>query len=270
MQQAVRATELMGLYQQRSIELARLRRVAIDQVASSQDPNFTKLAGALGLSKGRISQIRKTAPPPERILLGVGPVDLIVVGKRPYEKDETQTSIMALLRFLDSYRFSAKKIETRDLDTSWRPSRDTVLVLSPRAAQDAFAWLHIQGVNVTRAAGTSAKLSLADNNGECLTPDDEPWCYVSRNVLDGHTITVVASETDDGLLSGVRLLTEDLPTIYSRFGEASFSLITTPHAQSPIDMVFLQPGGSILNVDTDGISSSPRNIDLAQPHPSGS
>src|ERR1044071_7121188 len=69
------ATDLLTTYQQRAAELARLRRAAIEE-AHHSGMSYTEIAAALGITKGRITQIRSTAPDPERALFGVGPVSI--------------------------------------------------------------------------------------------------------------------------------------------------------------------------------------------------
>jgi hypothetical protein len=71
-----RATELLTLYQQRATELARLRRAAIEEAHRDRDMTFTEIATALGITKGRITQIRGSAPSVERAFFGVGPVSV--------------------------------------------------------------------------------------------------------------------------------------------------------------------------------------------------
>ena len=78
LQLARRATDLIGLYQQRSIELARLRKQAIERAANERGMTMTAVAAEIGLSKGRITQIRQSAPPLERVLFGVGPITVAV------------------------------------------------------------------------------------------------------------------------------------------------------------------------------------------------
>ena len=65
LKQARRATELMAVYQERSIELGEIRRAAIDRIASEQGISLTEVGRLIGLTKGRITQIR-TKPPRRR------------------------------------------------------------------------------------------------------------------------------------------------------------------------------------------------------------
>lgn len=69
-----RATALLSVYQQRATELARLRREAIEEAHRTQGLTYTEIAAALGISKGRVTQIRTGAPARERAFFGVGPV----------------------------------------------------------------------------------------------------------------------------------------------------------------------------------------------------
>ncbi|HWO66686.1 MAG TPA: winged helix-turn-helix domain-containing protein [Umezawaea sp.] len=57
-----RASDLIALYQQRANDLAQIRRDAIDE-AHDVLGSYTEVAKALGLTKGRITQIRQAAPP---------------------------------------------------------------------------------------------------------------------------------------------------------------------------------------------------------------
>jgi hypothetical protein len=69
-----RATALMSIYQQRATELARVRREAIEEAHRTQSLTYTEIAAALGITKGRVTQIRSAAPPRERAFFGVGPI----------------------------------------------------------------------------------------------------------------------------------------------------------------------------------------------------
>jgi hypothetical protein len=76
LRRARRATTLQTHYQQRATELARLRKAAIEEAHREQNLSYTEIAAALGITKGRITQIRSTAPGPERAFFGVGPVSV--------------------------------------------------------------------------------------------------------------------------------------------------------------------------------------------------
>jgi hypothetical protein len=70
---AGRSTELLVVYRQRTVELARLRR-GDRRLLQEQGLSYAAVAAGFGLGHGRIGQITQTAPPTERALFGVGPV----------------------------------------------------------------------------------------------------------------------------------------------------------------------------------------------------
>ena len=55
-----RATDLLATYQQRSVELARIRRAAVEEARDQLGGSYTEVARAFGLTKGRITQIRSS------------------------------------------------------------------------------------------------------------------------------------------------------------------------------------------------------------------
>ncbi|WP_245665378.1 hypothetical protein [Nocardia sienata] len=135
-----RATELITLYQQRAIELARLRKEAIEE-AHRAGLSFTEVAKLLGVTKGRISQIRTSAPPAERAFFGVGPVAVGI--PRPAENEDTREH----MHFDVSYQHTQQQVEidltrlslasTRfeiEPDTEDVPAGDAVVICEPEAA----------------------------------------------------------------------------------------------------------------------------------------
>lgn len=65
LKQAQRATELMAVYKDRAGMLSLIRSEAIERIAAERGISLTEVARLLGLSKGRITQIR-TKPPRRR------------------------------------------------------------------------------------------------------------------------------------------------------------------------------------------------------------
>lgn len=57
--QARLAGELIEQYRQRSTELARLRREAVNRAVAERGTTYSVVAEELGLTRGRISQIRQ-------------------------------------------------------------------------------------------------------------------------------------------------------------------------------------------------------------------
>jgi hypothetical protein len=112
-----RATELLTLYQQRSAELARLRREAIDAAHRDLGMSFTRIAEAMGVTKGRITQIRGSAPARERAFFGVGPVSIgiplrygVTDRQRPLIAAEDVKTGEEIARLLGGYGLAVSRV----------------------------------------------------------------------------------------------------------------------------------------------------------------
>src|SRR4051794_34473141 len=81
------ATELLGVYQARTTELARLRKAALKEALENRRMSYSEVATAFGLSKGRIGQIRHGGPLVERGFFGMGPVTVAFPQRRLPERD---------------------------------------------------------------------------------------------------------------------------------------------------------------------------------------
>ena len=137
LEQARRATDLLSTYQQRSTELARLRKDAIDRAVRERGLSFTAVANAIGLTKGRITQIRQTAPPRERAFFGVGPVTVMIPERlsptRPFpflssEDAETSQQLGDMLAAL-AFQVRADRVPAQG---EWAvPGGDVVAVCGP-------------------------------------------------------------------------------------------------------------------------------------------
>ncbi|WIY00076.1 hypothetical protein QRX60_39420 [Amycolatopsis mongoliensis] len=60
---AKRSTALIETYMGRVAELSRLRKEAIEQAHDDGGMSYTEIAAALGITKGRITQIRSQSTP---------------------------------------------------------------------------------------------------------------------------------------------------------------------------------------------------------------
>ncbi|MFD8564957.1 sigma-70 family RNA polymerase sigma factor [Streptosporangium canum] len=79
------AGQLLLKYQEAVLELSRIRREAIEEL-TRQGMKQTQIAEALGVSRGRVSQLASSGPPPERAFLGDGQVTVAVGGKQEADK----------------------------------------------------------------------------------------------------------------------------------------------------------------------------------------
>jgi hypothetical protein len=242
LRQARRATELMAVYQQRGIELARVRREAIERAARETGMSFTAVAAALGLSKGRISQIRRTAPPAERILFGVGPLTIAVPLRSMPGRDigviaaEDNLSAQRLTDVLEGLQFEVRSFQ---IPTSgeWDPVDGAIAICGPKSSRvtaeaiDSDPWLSFQpdedGRWVIRDRETHQPLvSPLDRDKE-----GEDIAYVGRLAYQGGTLFVIAGVHAMGSLGAVEYISEHLEDLYQRVGPHRFSMVVRSRFQ---------------------------------------
>jgi hypothetical protein len=231
-----RATALMSVYQQRATELARLRREAIEEAHQGQGLSYTEIAAALGITKGRVTQIRSGAPARERAFFGVGPVH-VGVPLREGADDRmrsyidaadlaTQTDTETLLATL------ALSAETFSIppDTTGVPDGDVVVICGPKSApigaslmdtdprlgmvrDDGRWWI------VDKQTGERFGSPLADD-----PPEPADLGYLSRRRDGDRVIVHVAGIRSTGSRGVLHYLAHHLPELYRTGGDESFSL----------------------------------------------
>ncbi|SUA73665.1 Uncharacterised protein [Nocardia otitidiscaviarum] len=136
-----RATELITLYQQRAAELARLRRASIDEAHRYLGLNYTEIASELGITKGRITQIRSSAPDPERAFFGVGPVAVGIPRRYGFEDgrertffDASDTAAQSSIEATLSRLALATMKLAIEPDCQEVPAGDAVIICGPKSA----------------------------------------------------------------------------------------------------------------------------------------
>lgn len=130
----------MLIYQQRATELARLRKAAIEE-AHRDGLSYSVIADRLGITKGRISQIRSSAPAPERAFYGVGPVAIGIPRRfgfeegreRPFFDANDQATQEAVEVTLSRLSMATSRFAI-DPDRSEPPSGDAVIICGPKSA----------------------------------------------------------------------------------------------------------------------------------------
>lgn len=164
-----RATDLITTYQQRAIELARLRKEAIED-AHRTGLSYTDIAERFGITKSRISQIRTSAPKPERAFFGVGPVAIGIPRRfgleegreRPYFDANDQATQEALERMLGELALVTSRYAI-DPNDEVPPAGDCVVVCGPKSAP-------------------VARHLLAADNALAFDRTDDGW-----SIVDAHT-----------------------------------------------------------------------------------
>lgn len=232
-----RAGELLVAYQQRANELARIRREAIDAAHTQLSLSFTDIAEQLGLTKGRISQIRSSAPPAERAFFGIGPVTVLLpdrpggegrhFGVVASEDDEASDRVRGLLNDLH-LQARRGKVSPR---TEELAAGDTVLICGPKSAPVA-AELIREDPKVSMVeyggkwaisdlyAGTEYVSPLDD-----IVPDDADLAYIGRRKTPDGVVVHIAGLHAVGSLGAVTYLSEQVHDLYEQLGDVSFSMI---------------------------------------------
>lgn len=237
--QAQRATELITLYQQRSTELARLRRDAINRAVETRGMTYSALAAQLGLSKGRVSQIRSSAPAPERGLFGVGPLTVAVPVRNLGGRSagvialEDSTAAQRLTTFLESLAFHVTQYGI-PTDGLWTPPADAVAICGPKSspitaqAIEADPYLSFapdqNGQWILREKAGLTFTSPMDALDEDLDPNAD-IAYVARLPYGDSHLFVIAGVHAQGSIGAVDYLTAHARGVYDMVGEKPFSMI---------------------------------------------
>lgn len=232
-----RATELMTIYQQRATELARLRRAAIDDAHQQLGLSYTDIAAQLGITKGRVTQIRSTAPPPERAFFGVGPVAIGIPRRYGLEEGrerpffdavdlQTQSQVEELLAKL-SLAGSPFAIEPT---TTAVPDGDAIIVCGPKSAPVARTLLTDDPALGFEQDGEGRWWITDELTGHRfdspfrrVAPTRSDVGYFGRHLIGHRVVLHVAGVTSVGSLGVVHWLNANLTTLFASHGQQSFS-----------------------------------------------
>ena len=141
------AGQLIVLFEQHAVELARLRREAIEESLEAGLVSSPTLCEELGLSQTRLAQIRKFAPTAERALFGVGPVEIWIPerrlgdGRQRVVAAEDQDAGEKVRELLTRLQLSASVRHIPVDDSDWAPQHDAVVICGPEAPPVVRAWL---------------------------------------------------------------------------------------------------------------------------------
>jgi hypothetical protein len=230
-----RATELLTVYQQRSAELARLRREAID-AAHGMGMSFTQIAQAMGVTKGRISQIRGSAPARERAFFGVGPVSVgiplrygVTDRQRPLIAAEDSKTGEETARLLDGYGLAVSRFEIGRA-TGELPSGDLVVICGPKSAPAAARLLAADPVLDIREDEGRWRIAgrVTGEQWESPSDSDPPVssdiAYIGRHAGGDRVVVHIAGIHAIGSLGAISYLATHLPAVYAQTGDASMSM----------------------------------------------
>ncbi|WP_404385010.1 helix-turn-helix domain-containing protein [Knoellia locipacati] len=231
-----RATELLTLYQQRSTELARLRRAAIEQARDETGMSYTEIAAALGITKGRVTQIRGSAPTQERAFFGVGPVTIGVPYRyqttdreRPLIAAEDAQAGESATQLLHALGFATTSMQIEP-DMRELPEGDALVICGPKSAPIAATLLDRDPVLAVVNHGGRWWIEDRETGIRHGSPSDEPEpldadiAYVARHVIDGRVIVHVAGLHAIGSLGALHYLTANVAELFTT-ADTSLSLI---------------------------------------------
>ena len=233
-----RATELLAVYQQRAAELARLRKVAVEDAHRDLGMSYTQIAAAMGLTKGRVSQIRGTAPPPERAFFGTGPVSVgvplrhgVTDRQRPLVAAEDMQAGEETARLLEGYGLAVTRYQI-DPGTAAAPPGDAVVICGPKTAPVGAALLaRDKALDMREERGRWWIIQRATGQ-RLASPSDEPdpaaadLAYVGRHQIGEHVTVHIAGIHAIGSLGAVHYLAGHLAELFAGAGDASLSLVT--------------------------------------------
>lgn len=231
-----RATELMSIYQQRATELARLRREAIEEAHQGHGLTYTEIATALGITKGRVTQIRSGAPARERAFFGVGPVHVGVPLRegtdsrmRSYVDAADLKTQEDMATLLGTLALTAEPFTIPPASTTV-PDGDTVIICGPKSAPigaDLLATDPRLGMVHDAGRWWIEDKRTGERYGSPLSetpPGREDIGYLSRRIDDGRVIVHIAGIHSPGSRGVVHYLAHHLAELHSQVGADSFSL----------------------------------------------
>lgn len=236
LRRARRALELQTVYQQRAVELSRLRRTAIED-AYRGGMSYQDIAAALGVTKGRITQIRSNAPPSERAFFGVGPVAVGVPLRHGADHRErtyvdawdaaTREHIGDMAAGL-SLTVTGFTIEPT---TEQPPAGDVVAICGPLSAALGAALLDRDPhLTMTEANGRWWIEERGTGKRHGSPWGDEPQLqgdlgYVARHREAGRVIVHIAGIHSFGSLGAAHYLAHHLAELFVEQGDEPFSLV---------------------------------------------
>lgn len=226
--QFAQATELLSFNQQLGVEIARVRKQAIERAVNEYGMSYSAVAEAVGLTKGRIAQIKKSAPPEERRFFGYGPVNLVIPqrvqeGRQFSQVDYGDLQARKKLKdFLDSLAFETRQVEITEnqpLDFFG----DTVAICGPKNSSVVRELLQ-SDQRIHFAELSSGSWRIEDSAGEEITGTGDLG-YIGRMPYENHQILIVAGLHVAGSIGAVDYLVTHLLELYKKVGTENFSML---------------------------------------------
>jgi hypothetical protein len=232
---ARRALELQTAYQQRAIELSRLRRAAIED-AYATGMSYKDIATALGVTKGRVTQIRSNAPAPERAFFGVGPVTValpvrlgLADRQRPLIAAEDAETAERVVQVLSSLSLATSRRQL-DPSSSYPPEGDAVVICGPKSAPVGAALLAADPcLGMTEDAGrwwikVHRTGKTYGSPSDTQPHENADLAYVGRHILAGRVVVHIAGLHAIGSLGAIHYIIGSLSELFAEYGDSQLSL----------------------------------------------
>lgn len=237
-QQARRAGQLITQYRQLSTELARLRKEAINRAVEERGTTYSAVAEELGLTRGRVTQIRQSAPPAERAFFGVGPVTVAiplrdVPGRAlPVISSEDTLAYERLAALLKDLSFD---VERYGIPTSgqWEPPPgDLVAICGPKSSPVTAAAIESDPfLSFEQDDGGRWTIHDRSTDETYTSPMDDPtgerWAdvaYLGRLPGKHQDMVIIAGVHALGSVGAVDYLTRHLTDLYAQVDTERFSV----------------------------------------------
>ncbi len=238
LRQARQAGELITTYQQRSAELARIRKEAINRLAQERSLTFTEVARLLDLSKGRITQIRQNAPARERVFFGVGPVTVAVPEREmpgrplPMVATEDLRARNLLSAFLEQMSFVVVEYGIPPSGL-WKPHGDVVAICGPKSSPVTAEAIESDPV-LSFSPDSQGRWAIRDRRTgttyqspmDGQDPDHtRDMAYFGRLALGDERPIIIAGVHALGSVGAVHYLINHFEELYAQVGTKRFSMV---------------------------------------------
>lgn len=226
------STELLTYNHQLGMELARLRRQAVDQAIEELGMSYSQIAQEAGLSKGRIGQIKKSAPPAERKLFGIGPVKVAVPlrdknGRAFHQVDlgdlRARESLSVLLKSL-FLQYEETYITASD---KWELGPETIAICGPKTSTVVKKCLD-QDSNIDFKERGEGVWDLYIQQKEVWATElaeFSDYGYLGKLPVHGGFCFIIAGIHSAGSIGVAKYLSDHASEIFERYGESPFSMI---------------------------------------------
>ena len=230
------AGRLIVLFEQHAVELARLRREAIEEALEAGLVSSPMLCEELGLSQSRLAQIRKFAPTAERALFGVGPVEIWIPerrlgdGRQRVVAAEDQDAGEQVRDLLTRLQLSASVRHIPVDDSDWAPQHDAVVICGPEVSPVVRAWLDRDPVATFVQREGLWRILLRAEDRELASPleagEATDLAYISK-VTDeqGRTRVHLAGIHASGSLAAVEWLDQHTKELWRTMRDRDFTAV---------------------------------------------